>query len=138
MGFRIQYLKSRIDWLECISSLVIEQITLFVGEVRSAHRHAQSVYDAALLEYNNGICESLSTALKPHKCRFILKTFLFGVNLSLSSISTNDGSVTYDPSKKAEVFCTFFKINKVIRNSIFLQFVFQNLNSLNLLLNRLR
>ena len=63
-------------------------------------RHAQSVYDAVLLEYNNSICGSLSTVMHPHK------SFLFGMNLSL--IHTDDGSVTYDPSKMTEVFIYSF------------------------------
>ena len=91
-------------------------------------RHAQSVYDAALLEYNNDIRESLSTALHPLKWWFTLKTFLFGVNSSLPLIRTDDGFVTYDPSIKEELFLPFFRINRVIRNSIFLQLVFPNLN----------
>ena len=66
-------------------------------------RYAQSIYDAALFEYNNNIRESLS-AMHPHKCWSTLKTFLFGVNSSLPLIYTDDGSVTYEPSKKAEVF----------------------------------
>ena len=65
---------------------------------------AQSVYDEALLKYNKGIRESLSTAIFPHKWWSTLKTFLFGVNSSLPPIRTNDGFVTYDPSKKADVF----------------------------------
>ena len=64
---------------------------------------------AVLLEYNKGICESLSTAMHPHKWWSTLKTFLFGVNSSLPPIRTDDGSVTYDPSKKAEVFSTVFQ-----------------------------
>ena len=38
-------------------------------------------------------------------------------NSSLPPIRTDDGSVTYDPSKKAEVFSTVFRINRVIRYS---------------------
>ena len=71
-------------------------------------RHAQSVYDAAFLEYINSICESLSTALHPHKWWSTLKTYLFGVNSSLPPIRTDDGSVTYDSSKKADVFSIVF------------------------------
>ena len=68
-------------------------------------RHnAQSVYDAALLEYNNSIHESLSTAIHPHKWWSTLKTFLFCLNSSLPTIRTDDDSVTYDQSKKADVF----------------------------------
>ena len=58
------------------------------------------MYDSALLEYNKGIRESLSTAIHPHKWWSTLKTF-FCVNLSLPPIRTDNGSVTYDPSKKA-------------------------------------
>ena len=64
-------------------------------------RHAHFVYDGALLEYNNDIRDSLSTAMHPYKCRSTIKTFLFDVNSSLHSIRTDDGSVTHDPSKKA-------------------------------------
>ena len=56
-------------------------------------RHAQSVYDAALLEYNNSIREILSPAMHLHKLWFTLKTFLFGGNFSLHH--TNDGSVRH-------------------------------------------
>ena len=38
-------------------------------------RHAQSVYDAALLEYNNSIRESLSTAMHPHSGGLLLRIF---------------------------------------------------------------
>ena len=54
-------------------------------------RRAQSVFDAALLEYNNSIRESLSTAMYPHKWWSTLKAFLFGVNSSLTLIRTDDG-----------------------------------------------
>ena len=93
----------------------------FLWEEYVVHRrHAQYVYDAALLEYNNDIRQSLSTALHPHKWWSTLKTFLFGVNSSLPPIRTDNGSVTYDPSKKAEVFSKVFKVKRVIKNSIFL------------------
>ena len=55
------------------------------------------------------VSESFSTAMHPHKWWSTLKTFLFGVNSSLPPIRTDDGSVTYDPSKKAEVFSTVFQ-----------------------------
>ena len=99
------------------------------------HRcHAQSVYDAALLEHNNSIRELLLTSIHPHKWWSTLKTSLFGVNSSLPLIRTNDGSVIYGPSKKAEVFFAVFQNKKVIRNSIFLQRVFPNLDLFILLL----
>ena len=79
--------------------------SLFLWEEYVLHRrHAQYVYDAALLEYNNGIRESLSTAMHPHKWWSTLKTFLSGVNSSLSPIS-----VTYDPSKMKEGFSKVFQ-----------------------------
>ena len=40
-------------------------------------RHAQSVYDAALLEYNDSIRESLSTEMHPHKSLLLLYTIIF-------------------------------------------------------------
>ena len=53
------------------------------------HRHhAQYVYDAALLEYNNSFRKSLSTAV--HKWWSTVKTFLFDVNRFLHPIRTND------------------------------------------------
>ena len=63
-------------------------------------RRAMSVFDAVSLLYNNGIHESLSKAMQWWST---LRTFLFGVNSSLSPIRTDDGTVTYDPSKKAEL-----------------------------------
>ena len=69
-------------------------------------------YDVLVLEYNNSIPVSLSTAMHPHKWWSTLKTFLFGVNSSLPSIWTDDGSVTYDTSKIAEVFSTVFQNKK--------------------------
>ena len=92
-------------------------------------RHTQSVYDAALLKYNNSIRESLSTAMHPRNWWSTLSTFLLGVNSTLTSIRTGDSSVTYDLFKTAEVFFSFFRINRVIRNSVFLQLVFPILNS---------
>ena len=72
----------------------------FLWKEYVVHRcHAQSIYDTALLEYNNSICESLSTAMHPHKWWSTLKTFLFGVNSSLSPIRT----------KIAKVFSTVFQ-----------------------------
>ena len=72
-------------------------------------RFIQSVYDAALIENNNNICYSLSTELHLYKWSSTLNTFLFGVNSSLSPIWTDDGSVTYNASKIAEVFSTVFQ-----------------------------
>ena len=92
--------------------------------------HAQSVYDVALLEYNNSIHEVLSTAIHPHKWWSRPKTFLFGVNFSLPPIRTENDSVTYDPSKMAE---DFLHLSRMIRNSIFLQLFFPILNPLILL-----
>ena len=72
-------------------------------------RHAQLIYDAALLKYNSIICDSLSTALHPHKWWSILKIFHLGANSFLPPNPTDDGSVQYDPSKMAEVFSTGFQ-----------------------------
>ena len=72
-------------------------------------RHAQYVFGIAHTEYNNGIRESLLTASHPRKWWSTLKTFLFGVNTSLPPIRTEDGSVTADPSKMAEVFSSVFQ-----------------------------
>ena len=75
-------------------------------------RHAQSVYDTVLLDYYNSILESLSTEMHSNKWWSTLKTFLFGVNSSLPPTRTDGGSVTYDQSKKAEVFLYSFFQNK--------------------------
>ena len=72
-------------------------------------RHAESVYNVARNEYNNVIRESLSTASQPRKWWSTLKTFLFGVDSSLPPIRSEDGSVTSDPSKMAEVFSSVFQ-----------------------------
>ena len=76
--------------------------SFFLWDEDVVHRcHVQSVYNAVLLEYNNRIRESLSTAMHPHKWWSTLKTFLFGVNSSLPPIRT-------DESKKSRVFSTVF------------------------------
>ena len=69
-------------------------------------RRAHFVYDVALLEYNNSIRDSLSTAI--HKWWSTYKMFLFGANSSLSPTRTADGTVTYDSFKIAVVFSTVF------------------------------
>ena len=66
-------------------------------------RHAQSVYDVELLEYNNTIYDLFSTVLHPHWWS-ILKTYIFSVKTFLPFLRTNEGSVTYNLSKMAEVF----------------------------------
>ena len=90
----------------------------------------QYVYDAAFLEYNNGIRELLSTAMHSHKWWSTLKTFLFGVNSSLPPIRTDDGSLKQNMPhlKRQKFFLLFFRINRVIKNSIFLQHAFPILN----------
>ena len=70
---------------------------------------AHNVYDAALLEYINNIHDTLSTAMHSHKWWSTLMTFLFSVNSYLPPIRTNNGSVTYNSSKIAEVFSTVFQ-----------------------------
>ena len=79
--------------------------------------HAQSVYAAALLEYSNGIRDSFSTAMHPHKWWSTLKTFLFDVNTSLPPIWTDDGFVTYDPSKMAKVPYKIFRRDRTSKLS---------------------
>ena len=66
----------------------------FVGRVC----HVQSVYDITLLEYTNSIRDPFSTIMHPHKWWSTLKIFIFVVN------SSDDGSITYNPSIMAEVF----------------------------------
>ena len=66
------------------------------------HRsHAQTFYDATLLEYNNSICESISKAIHSYKWQSTLKTFLFDVNFSLPLIWID---AIYDPIQMAEGF----------------------------------
>ena len=82
---------------------------LLWDEYVRCRRRAQAIYNVACTEFNNNLCDSLTSAQHPHKWWSILKTFLFGVNTSLPSIRTEDGSLTYDPSEMAEVFSTIFQ-----------------------------
>ena len=107
-------LQKHIQYFYGNQSLCFHKITCLKKKyiyfiIKIISKKCSYVYDAALLEYNNGIRESLLTAMHPHKWWFTLKTFLFGVNSSVLPIRTDDGSVTYDPSKKAEVFSTVFQ-----------------------------
>ena len=67
-------------------------------------RRAQAIYNVACTEYNNSLCDSLTSAQHSHKWWSSLKTFLFGVNTSLPPMRTEDGSVPCSPSEMAEVF----------------------------------
>ena len=72
-------------------------------------RSMYSVYEAALLENNNVVRELLSTAMHLHKWWSPLKSFLFGVNASLSIIRIDGGFVAYNPSIKANGFSIVFQ-----------------------------
>ena len=88
-------------------------------------RHVQSFYDAALLEYNNCIRDSLSTAMQPHSGGLLLKHFF------LARIPVYLVLLHMTNLKWQSVFCRFSEYTEwVIRNSIFLQLVFQIQNSL--------
>ena len=113
-----------INKTHIVSSHRIDQT--FVEWVCSAHRrHAQSVYDASLLEYNNSIRELLSTAMHPHKWWATLKSFFlvlislyipFGLMIVLLHMTH---------LKWQKFFLQLIRMNRVIRNSIILQLIFK-------------
>ena len=86
--------------------------------------HVQSIYGVALLEYNNSVRDSLSTAMHPLKWWPTLKTFIFDVNSSLPLIQTDDSSITYVSSKMTEVFSTIFQNKQSDQVFKILQLVF--------------
>ena len=69
---------------------------------------AQSIYDAAEREYNNGIKETLSSTNQPHKWWSTLKAALFGVDSSMPPLLKVDGSVTHCPKEKADLLADIF------------------------------
>ena len=68
----------------------------------------QSVYDAALLEYNNSICDSFLAEIHTHKWWSTLKIY-FWCEFSLPPIQTDYSSDTFDQSKITEIFLHFLK-----------------------------
>lgn len=70
---------------------------------------AQSVYDAAEREYNNGVKETLSSTNQPHKWWATLKSALFGVDSSMPPLLKADGSVAHCPKEKADLLADIFE-----------------------------
>lgn len=69
---------------------------------------AQRVYSAAERDYNLHLQEILAGATQPHKWWASLKSSLFGIDSSMPPLSNSDGSVSFDPERKANIFSNVF------------------------------
>ena len=89
---------------------------------------ALSVYASAERDYSVVIQELLCGSYQPHKWSTTHKLAYFGVDSSVPPLVKSDGCVIRSTIEQTTLFVDFLKVNRVMKNFIFLCPVFLSLN----------
>ena len=69
---------------------------------------ANDIYERARADYNSHLTDVLSSTTSSHRWWSALKSSLFGMQPSISPLSREDGSITYEPLEKANLLLNNF------------------------------